>query len=111
MERERFAWKCLLHALRPYGPPEVWQASFGPDMETALSEEEQALLRRASGLSLARPSWMHPRAACFPSSTCWTEGRRAGCSVRMRWSASNARRNRPSVQMKSGSGCSAAWTG
>ena len=50
MERERFAWKCLLHALRPYGPPEVWQASFGPDMETALSEEEQALLRRASGI-------------------------------------------------------------
>ena len=50
MERERFAWKCLLHALRPYGPPEVWQASFGPDMETALSEEERALLRRASGI-------------------------------------------------------------
>ena len=50
MERERFAWKCLLHALRPYGPPEVWQSSFGPDSETALSEEEQALLRRASGI-------------------------------------------------------------
>ena len=50
MEQERFAWKCLLHALKPYGPPEVWQSSFGPDMETALSEEEQAFLRRASGI-------------------------------------------------------------
>ncbi len=39
MEQERFAWKCLLHALKPYGPPEVSQSSFGRELETALSEE------------------------------------------------------------------------
>ena len=111
MERERFAWKCLLHALRPYGPPEVWQASFGPDMETALSEEEQALLRRASGIVVGTAKLDASESGLLSIFDLLDEGRRAGCSVRMRWSASNARRNRPSAQLKNRSGCSAAWRG
>ncbi|MFR2562798.1 MAG: hypothetical protein ACLS8R_09065 [Anaeromassilibacillus sp.] len=111
MERERFAWKCLLHALRPYGPPEVWQSSFGPDSETALSEEEQALLRRASGIVAGTAKLDISEGgllSIFDLLDGGTPGRMFRPDAVERFQCPAEQAVRPD---ESGSGCSAAWTG